>query len=297
MSEALTINELRRLCAVLGDGVDDRRAKFLDAPDPDKLHNLRVAVRSARSLLVLTRDSFESEQVTPARHAGARLSYLTGRARNLDVFVEHWKELTFGLDPEVVVNLGPALSKVNESRVVEYRLIKEFLEGDEAAVFSTELRRLATAPSTSEKADDVVRKAIRRINKRVLAVSNALSDLAPDEVLHQARKDLKKMRYSLEMTRSHFPTRQLERFVEIVSDLQSVIGRHQDAVTFSNELWSVGRRLAQTGAADSVISIGILLNPIDDVRRNARRKSLARLRAYAEDEPQQTLKKLIGNID
>jgi CHAD domain-containing protein len=121
--------------------------------------------------------------------------------------------------------------------------------------------------------------------------------LAPDEVLHQARKDLKKMRYSLEMTRSHFPTRQLERFVEIVSDLQSVIGRHQDAVTFSNELWSVGRRLAQTGAADSVISIGILLNPIDDVRRNARRKSLARLRAYAEDEPQQTLKKLIGNID
>ena len=189
------------------------------------------------------------------------------------------------------------MSKVNESRVVEYRLIKEFLEGDEAAVFSTELRRLATAPSTSEKADDVVRKAIRRINKRVLAVSNALSDLAPDEVLHQARKDLKKMRYSLEMTRSHFPTRQLERFVEIVSDLQSVIGRHQDAVTFSNELWSVGRRLAQTGAADSVISIGILLNPIDDVRRNARRKSLARLRAYAEDEPQQTLKKLIGNID
>lgn len=297
MTGALSIEELRGLCAELGDVVELKKQLLLQEPGPERLHDLRVAVRSARSLLVLTRDSFESEQLNPARHAGARLSYLTGRARNLDVFVEHWKELTFGLDPDVVVNLGPVLSHVNQNRTSEYQQIREFLRGDEASVFSNELRRLATLPSNSNRADDVVKKAIRRINKRVVAVSGSLSDLAPDEVLHQARKDLKKLRYSLEMTRSHFPPRQLDRFIELVADVQNIIGRHQDAVTFSNELWSVGRRISLSSSPDSVISIGILLNPIDDVRHHARRKSLARLRAYSEDDAQQILKKLVGNID
>jgi CHAD domain-containing protein len=293
----LSIEELRGLCGELGDLVASRRQAFVSEPNPEKLHEFRVAVRSARSLLVLTRDSYASEQLNEARHAGARLSYLTGRARNLDVFIEHWRDLTYGLDPEVVVNLGPVLSRVNENRLTEYKNIREFLQGEESDTFANELRVLASAPHTSAEADNVVRKAIRRINKRVLAVSNALSDLAPDEVLHQARKDLKKLRYSLEMTRDHFHARQLEKFVESVAELQSVIGRHQDAVMFSNELWSVGRRLSHSDVPDTIISIGIILNPIDEVRRNARRKSLAKLRAYADDESQQALKKLVGSLD
>lgn len=297
MGHPLTIDELRALCAHLGGMVDERRQSFVLEPGPEKLHELRVAVRSARSLLVLTRDSYTTEQLNEARHAGARLSYLTGRARNLDVFIEHWKDITFGLDPEVVVNLGPVLSRVNENRLTEYKIIREFLQGDESESFADALRVLASLPGTSAKADDVVRKAIRRINKRVLSVSNSLSDLAPDEVLHQARKDLKKLRYSLEMTRDHFNSRQLEKFVETVAELQAVIGRHQDAVMFSNELWSVGRRLAQNDVPDTIISIGIVLNPIEDVRRQARRKSLAKLRAYADDESQQALKKLVGSLD
>lgn len=285
------------MCAELGDLVASRHSSFVSEPGPEKLHEFRVAVRSARSLLVLTRDSFTSEQLNEARHAGARLSYLTGRGRNLDVFIEHWKDITFGLDPEVVVNLGPVLSRVNENRLIEYKIIRDFMQGEESGAFADALRSLASMPGTSIEADDVVRKAIRRINKRVLAVSNSLSDLAPDEVLHQARKDLKKLRYSLEMTRDHFHARQLEKFVDSVAELQSVIGRHQDAVMFSNELWSVGRRLAQSNVPDTVISIGIVLNPIDEVRRHARRKSLAKLRAYADDESQQALKKLIGSLD
>jgi len=293
----LTIDELRRLCAELGDLVASRRSSFVSDPGPDKLHEFRVAVRSARSLLVLTRDSFATEQLNEARHAGARLSYLTGRARNLDVFIEHWRDITFGLDPEVVVNLGPVLSRVNENRLGEYKIIRDFLQGEESGTFTDALRMLASLPGPSVEADEVVRKAIRRVNKRVLAVSNTLSDLAPDEVLHQARKDLKKLRYSLEMTRDHFHPRQLEKFVESVAELQSVIGRHQDAVMFSNELWSVGRRLSHSDVPDTVISIGIVLNPIDDMRRHARRKSLAKLRAYADDESQHALKKLIGSLD
>lgn len=297
MGVPLSIEELRELCADLGDLVASRRQAFVSEPGPERLHEFRVAIRSARSLLVLTRDSYAPEQLNQARHAGARLSYLTGRARNLDVFIEHWRDITFGLDPEVVVNLGPVLSHVNESRLTEYRNIREFLRGEEAETFADELRNLASAPRTSAEAEDVVRKAIRRINKRVLAVSNSLSDLAPDEVLHQARKDLKKLRYSLEMTRDHFHARQLEKFVESVAELQSVIGRHQDAVMFSNELWSVGRRLSHSNVPDTIISIGIILSPIDEVRRNARRKSLAKLRAYADDESQQALKKLVGSLD
>jgi CHAD domain-containing protein len=254
-------------------------------------------VRSARSLLVLTRGSFDGEDLNAARHAGARISYLTGRARNLDVFVEHWRELTLELESGVVVHLGNVLSHVNDLRIREYRSILEFTGSEESTEFEREMQRLAGVPSVNAQADQVVKDAIKRINKRVVAVARSVSDLAPDEVLHDARKNLKKLRYSLEMTREHFSPRHHDRFVDLVGDLQNVIGRHQDAVAFANELWDAGRKLADSGSSDTLISIGILLHPIEETRRAARRKSLAKLRTYADDDVQQLLKKLVGSLD
>lgn len=297
MAGEWTISELRELCDTLANDVSARRNSFINDPNPDRLHRFRVAVRSARSLLVLTRDSFSREDLLLARKTGARLSYDTGRARNLDVFAGHWQELTLELDSDVVMNLVPVLALINEVRLREYRHICDVLRGDESNVFETEMKRLANAESTTTHADEVVRKAIKRINKRIITISAGLSDLAPDEVLHQARKDLKKLRYSLEMTRSHFPTRTLEKFIDTVADLQTTIGRHQDAVVFANELWDAGRRLSQSTSPDSVVSIGILLAPIEGVRRQARRKSLAKLRAFADDEVQHQFRKLVGSID
>lgn len=289
--------ELRGLCADLGDAVAVTRNTFLTEPSPVRLHEFRIAVRSARSLIVLIRDSFESTELNEARHAGARISFLTGRARNLDAFAEHWHDLTIELDPDIVVNLAPVLRHINSLRETEYRSILASLRDPEFACFETELERISKLAPGPLPADVVVQKAIKRINKRVVNVAESLSELAPDEVLHQARKDLKKLRYSLEMTRSHFPARTLDKFVETLFGLQTTMGRHQDAVTFSNELWSAGRKLGSTVSSDTIVSIGILLHPIEDVRRSARRKSLAKLRAYSEDEVQQQLKKLLGNLD
>lgn len=289
--------ELRGLCADLGDAVAVTRNTFLTEPSPVRLHEFRIAVRSARSLIVLIRDSFESTELNEARHAGARISFLTGRARNLDAFAEHWHDLTIELDPDIVVNLAPVLRHINSLRETEYRSILASLRDPEFACFETELERISKLAPGPLPADVVVQKAIKRINKRVVNVAESLSELAPDEVLHQARKDLKKLRYSLEMTRSHFPARTLDKFVETLFGLQTTMGRHQDAVTFSNELWSAGKKLGSTVSSDTIVSIGILLHPIEDVRRSARRKSLAKLRAYSEDEVQQQLKKLLGNLD
>lgn len=292
-----TIAELRELCDTLANDVSARRHAFINDPNPDRLHSFRVAVRSARSLLVLTRDSFTCEDLALARETGARLSYDTGHARNLDVVAGHWQELTLELDSDVVVNLAPVLALINEVRLREYRYICEKLRSDESNAFETEMKRLANVESTTMHAHQVVRKAIKRINKRIITTSAGLSDLAPDEVLHQARKDLKKLRYSLEMTRSHFPTRTLEKFIEAVAELQTVIGRHQDAVVFANELWNAGRKLSESASPESVVSIGILLAPIEAVRRQARRKSLAKLRAFADTEVQHQFRKLVGSID
>ncbi len=297
MAATLSISELRALCAELGALVKERRRAFLSVPSSTSLHELRVAVRSARSLIVLTKASFESTELNAVRHAGARVSYLTGRARNLDVFIEHWRDLTLELPPDVVVNLGSVIAHINSVRESEYRNVYESMRLAECIEFEDELLRLAEIPPCDDPADVVVRKAIKRINKRVVNVANSLSDLAPDEVLHQARKDLKKLRYSLEMTRSHFPTRSLEKFIETVTELQVTIGRHQDAVMFSNELWSTARRLGPSTSADVIVSVGMLLNPIEEVRRQARRKSLTKLRTYSDDDVQQQLKKLVGNID
>jgi CHAD domain-containing protein len=288
VAATLSISELRALCAELGALVKERRLAFLSVPSSTSLHELRVAVRSARSLIVLTKASFESTELNAVRHAGARVSYLTGRARNLDVFIEHWRDLTLELPPDVVVNLGSVIAHINSVRESEYRNVYESMRLAECIEFEDELLRLAEIPPCDDPADVVVRKAIKRINKRVVNVANSLSDLAPDEVLHQARKDLKKLRYSLEMTRSHFPTRSLEKFIETVTELQ---------VMFSNELWSTARRLGSSTSADVIVSVGMLLNPIEEVRRQARRKSLTKLRTYSDDDVQQQLKKLVGNID
>lgn len=298
MAEALSVDELRMLSRELGETVRAERLDFLAAPSPESLHQLRVAARSARSLLVLTRDSYFGEELNAARQSGSKLSFVTSRARNLDVFAESWKDLTLEIEADVVLNLSPVLDLINSSRSNEYRAIISFLSSDEALTFENEMVRLADAPRTDASADQVVKSAIRRMNRRIRGIAESMSDIAPDEVLHQARKDLKKLRYSLEMTRLHFPTRLLDKVIENFTDLQTTIGRHQDAVMFTSEMWSCGHRLSAQGASSEVlISIGILLAPIDEVRRHARRKSLAKLRAYVDDDCQQQLKKLIGSLD
>lgn len=298
MTEALSVDELRALSGELGLKVRSDRLSFLAGPNATSLHQFRVSVRSARSLLVLTRDSFVGEELNIARHSGSKLSYLTGRARNLDVFAESWRDLTMEIESDIVMNLSAVLDQINASRSIEYRNVIDFLATDEATTFENELVRLVECERTNDSADEIVKKAIRRMNRRVRTIAESLSDRAADEVLHQARKDLKKLRYSLEMTRSHFPGRQLEKAMNTIGDLQTTIGRHQDAVMFTSELWSCGHRLAAQGAsAEILVSVGILMAPIDEVRRQARRRSLARLRSFIEDDSQQQLKKLLGSLE
>lgn len=298
VNSKLSIRELRDLLGESSETVRDKRRSFIQDPDPARLHEFRISVRASRSLISLLRESFDSHTLADLRREGSRLSSLTSRPRNLDVLSEHWPAITEELDSKTLSHLVPAVNLVNRLRIETYNETITALDDSAAESFERLMRNLVKSPAPKVSADELVRKALRRINRNVVDVASSLSDRSADEVLHDARKNLKKLRYSLEMTKSHFPHRQFDRVTSTVSDLQAVLGRHHDAVTFSNELWSIASQLAgQSLPTETLVTVGMVLDPIEHVRRQSRRKSISKLRAYADPEFQNRFKKLAGAID
>ena len=87
-------------------------------------------------------------------------------------------------------------------------------------------------------ASPLVRKACRNLDKAVEATSNQASD---DE-LHRLRKRAKQARYAAELV-VPIVGRRAHRLAERIATLQTVLGRHQDAVTA--EQWLRGLQLDQ----------------------------------------------------
>ena len=293
----LTIEELRSLLVDLSDDISVERRGLAEDPSSDRLHDFRIKTRSARALISLTRESFTSGELDDVRASGAQLSRQTSRARNLDVILDHWVDLTIDLDSNAESELDRVRDHLQLIRDREYRKITALLKMPGSEVFESSLRDVARLPAVPSRADELVRRSIKRTNKRIIKTAAALSGSASDDLFHRCRKDLKKLRYSLELTRMHFPHRTLDKFIDTLSALQTRLGRHQDAVMFSTELWSAARELAPAVGPDCLVSIGILLGPIEDIRKDSRRKSIPKIRAFAGDDVQRKLKKLIGNID
>ena len=202
--------------------------------EPDAVHKMRVGTRRLRSTLKTFKRTFPDDA-----DLGAELKWLAdllGQVRDGQV---QEQKLLAGLD-EAGEEFRPVAARIRthlDAQVEDgRRKLTEALDGDRYLTLLDRIDRLAAVRT-------VERNPIRRAAK-ALATADALLDQAladgEDTELHEARKSYKRARYAVEVFAPD-AGRPAKQLVKSLTELQDVLGAHQDSVVARELLHELGQ--------------------------------------------------------
>ena len=225
---------VRTILAFLLDIVRQNRPGILRDIDTEFLHDFRVAVRRARSLLG------QLPKVLPVRltkRLRADLSFLgslTNRPRDLDVLLLQQADYLAAVPPDLRPDMEPLFRTVQHERYATHHRLVEALNTPQSEAIlqrweSATTQTKARGPQAEHKLVKLVRKSIRRQCQRVLTLTppDALKDSAPEQ-LHRLRIACKKLRYMFEFFASAFPQEMTADPIRRLRTLQDVLGQLND---------------------------------------------------------------------
>ncbi len=225
---------VRTILAFLLDIVRQNRPGILHDIDTEFLHDFRVAVRRARSLLG------QLPKVLPVRltkHLRADLSFLgslTNHLRDLDVLLLHQADYLAAMPPDLRPDMEPLFRAVQHERYATHHRLVEALNAPQSEAIlqrweSATTETKAQGPQAKRKLAKLVRKAIRRQCQRMLIATppDTLKDGAPEQ-LHRLRIACKKLRYMFEFFASAFPQEMTAEPIRRLRTLQDVLGQLND---------------------------------------------------------------------
>ncbi|MFM7083472.1 MAG: CHAD domain-containing protein, partial [Hyphomicrobium sp.] len=219
---------------------------ILIADDPEGVHQLRVGLRRLRSALKLFRPIIDTQGLrefdTQARDVGRGLADL----RDIDVFLSdilspvyktRANDLSFVALKKILVNL-------RASTLIK---VRELLQDKKWSSFKLELAMLPEVLRYSRK-KDVIKDFNRPINqlankllskywKSLTKFGHNLEEMSIEE-FHDLRKNLKTLRYSVEMFSSLYPKKNLQNFMKSLRELQNKFGYIND-VTLIEKITNV----------------------------------------------------------
>ncbi|WP_433301030.1 CHAD domain-containing protein [Actinoplanes sp. CA-030573] len=202
--------------------------------DPESVHKMRVATRRLRSTLKTFKRSFPGFE-----EVGDELKWLAdllGQVRDGQV---QKNKLLSGVErsgpqfTEVAARIGRHLDEqVAQGRAA----LADALESERYLALLDRVDRLASLPGTGEP--DPRRRARKSLRKADALLDQALAD-GEDAELHEARKAYKKARYAVEVFAPAAGKRG-KGLVNALTDLQDVLGAHQDSVVARELLRELG---------------------------------------------------------
>jgi CHAD domain-containing protein len=226
--------------------------------DHEDVHQARVATRRLRSDLRSFREVFEPGWANDLRVELGWLGAQLGAVRDTDVLIDRLRasaaELP-GRDAVVAERiLGRLAARRDEARTVLIAAMRsaryrELLDRLVAASAEPLVRSAAAAGSTGRDSTSVLAGVMRQPWARLRAAMEALGPDASDAELHEARIRAKRLRYAAEAVAPVFGNR-ARGFARAATELQRVLGEHQDSVVASAWL----RDVAASGAPTAFVA-------------------------------------------
>ena len=251
--------------------------------DTEFLHDYRVSLRRTRSLLGQIKNVFPADAVTHFRTEFRWLAQATSPTRDLDVLLLSLRRMSESLPAD---DLAALLAFLSRKQRHEHRLLERLLESNRYRALLAGWRDFLqdAPPGVTEPADaarplvEVTSRRILRLYRRLVDHAMAIHDKTPADALHQVRIDAKKLRYLIDATRSLHDRRHLDRIIDSLKRVQSVLGDFNDAQVQERHLLDSGRALAEAGAGESeaLLTVGRLAE-------NARNRAVS-LRAQVSGE-------------
>ncbi|MBV8474258.1 MAG: CYTH and CHAD domain-containing protein [Hyphomicrobiales bacterium] len=237
------------------------------APDPEALHQARVAIRRLRAALTFFKDVAGDDQSMGLKGELKWLSDLLGDARDLDVLKSEVIDAAEGSPPghaelsdEVEHRRREAYRRLSEARNSQrYRqLLFVFAEWLDDGDWRKQAEGSAPAQTPIEDfAAKELKRRIRKLLKRALHL-----DELDEKQHHMVRIDAKKLRYVTEFLGDVYPARKgrLEKVRGALETMQSELGEAHDSIwahDFLTDLaQEVPRRNKQADGAAMLFAAG-----------------------------------------
>jgi CHAD domain-containing protein len=259
--------------------------------DTEFLHDYRVCLRRTRSLLGQIKNVFPADAVTHFRNEFTWLAQATNPTRDLDVLMLSLRMMSESLPPR---DLAVLLAFLSRKQRHEHRLLERLLESDRYRALLTGWKNFLqdAPPGVPEPLDaarplvDVTSRRIWRLYRRLVDQAMAIDDKTPANAIHQLRIDAKKLRYLIDATRSLHDLRRLDRIIDSLKRVQSVLGDFNDARVQEQHLLDSGRSLAEAGAGESgvLLTIGRLAESARNVAVTLRAQISGELSHFCNDD-------------
>ncbi len=309
---------VRRIMRALLDAAQRNMPGVVAGTDTEFLHDLRVAVRRARSTLKVTGDALPTAQVDAANVALKWLGDLTTPSRDLDVYVLGLDELAAEVTAPGwnVSQLGPFRDFLVAAQASEHAVLVRSLRsvrakralaawsavstGGDLPTEGAPTETQADAPAVS-RVESVAKSAVTRAFKRVIKAGNAITPESPPSDLHDLRKRCKELRYSLEIFGSlHNPTAQ-RALIDDLKKLQDCLGEFQDTEVQQHAIRSFAAQMLAANSSDAatveaVMAMGRLADRLGERQVVARGTFAVLFERFAGPQPRAHLAALYERV-
>jgi CHAD domain-containing protein len=241
--------------------------------DADAVHEMRVAVRRLRSVLRTARPMLDKGWVALLRDELDWLAAGLGAVRDLDVLLRKLRADAENLDG-TPARTDDLLRSLDFERATAREALLECMSQARYYRLLDTVEAAAAAPPTRRddiKVGRLVRKDFRRLRKRGRRLESQ-----SDAELHKTRIRGKRARYAAELAERSRGKMARRRFIDAATDLQDILGEHQDAVVATERLHELARRAKKTEAA---VLAGRLIERQAQHKQDARRRLPAAWRA------------------
>ena len=238
MEKIPAIDHLRARLARQLARIEATESGVREGADAEDLHRFRVATRRSRALIRASRRLAGDQLV----RLDAELRWLgagSGPVRDLDVLIEHLGQVVDDLGPDRAG--GEAiLDALAEERRWAREVLVEALDSPRYQALLA-MFKAALAGLTAVEPDVSLGKLARKELKRARAAYEALGPEPPDDELHALRIRVKRARYAAELAALTEGPR-LTRLAEALTEVQDLIGLHQDAVVAEKRVRALAPR-------------------------------------------------------
>ncbi len=282
------------ICRYLMACMEKNYAGVLADIDSEFLHDFRVAMRRARSLLSQLKKSIPVKENNWIQEELRWLGSITGPVRDIDVYLLE-QERYLSMVPE---ELGQGITFFFEDLAKTRKLaFKEMVDGLKSRRYEDFMVYWKLFIEEKEKgtcwaaAGEVpckkkVTKIVRKRFQKIIDDGSAITDSSPDEMLHRLRIQGKKLRYLLEFFSAFYNADEIDFFLKQLKKLQNNLGAFNDISVQKemiaqalNRLNGRNKRTQQIG-----VSLGGLLTRMHEEHRSIRKAYEKTFASFASDE-------------
>lgn len=274
-----TDSAVREILSQLSINIESNIDGTIQDLDSEFLHDLRVAVRRSRSALTRIKDVFPQESLERFKEELRWIGSFTGACRDLDVYLLALPDFEQHLPAGLQKQLAPFDLYLRERKNDEHQLLVQQLQSPRFQAFLRDWKSFLSEPLSDDNmtkvgAAPIMRtagKATWKMYQRVIADGSRLTADSPAERFHELRKDMKKLRYLMELFASLYPSKTWKAQLKLQKALQNILGDFQDLEVQAEQMLENGRALYHRNdcSAETLMALGILSEKLREQQLHA----------------------------